>query len=397
MKPFAVLDNLYWVGALHPDLRVFDIIMTTKNGTTYNSYLVLDEKVAVIDTVKGKFSEGYLEHISGLVDPKRIDYVIVQHTEPDHGGSLEALLAAAPQAEVVCAKAAAKYVANTLNREVRMRTVGNRETLTLGKRTLTFLPAPFIHWPDTMMTVLADEGVLFSCDLFGAHFCDSRMFDDMIPRDVWPDFQYYFESIMRPFRKNVHSALEKVSEFSIKLIAPSHGPIIRRDVEKYFAAYRQWSAPLPPNPTPQALIFYASAHGNTERMAEAVAQGLRSEGVEVELYDALNLNLAQHIEKIERADALILGSPTINNDAVKPIWDVLNSLTTIDIKGKVAACFGSYAWSGEATELIQSRLAAMKFKLPLEPLRAMLVPSAEELEQCVRFGAELGRQLRVKE
>ncbi len=154
MKPFKIIDDIYWIGALHPDLRVFDIIMQTKNGTTYNCYLIKDEKVAVIDTVKEKFADSYIEHISELVDPKDIDYVVVQHTEPDHSGSLLRLLHEAPRAEVVCAKAAVKYVRNILNRDVPLKAVGLRDALPLGKYSLLFLPSPYIHWPDTMMTIL---------------------------------------------------------------------------------------------------------------------------------------------------------------------------------------------------------------------------------------------------
>lgn len=393
MKPFALHNDIYWIGALHPDLRVFDIIMQTKNGSTYNSYLIKDEKIAVIDTVKEKFAEQYLAHIAEKVDPSTIDYIVVQHTEPDHSGCLAALLQAAPHAELVCAKSAVKYVQNTLNREVNVRTVGLREVLPLGSRTLTFLPAPYIHWPDTMMTYLAEEKLLFSCDLFGAHFCDSRMYDDLITRDVWPDFKYYFDSIMRPFKKNVRNALEKLVDLAVAEIAPSHGPIIRRDVQKYFEAYRQWSAPLPPNSPPKVLIYFASAHGSTERMAQAIAEGARATGTAVEVYDAQHLAVEEHLEKIEAADALLVGSPTINNDAVKPIWDVLNSLATIDVKGKLAGCFGSYGWSGDAVELLKNRLSGMKFKVPLEPQTAVLMPSAEELQGCFDYGVQIAKLL----
>jgi NADH oxidase (H2O-forming) len=393
MKPFILQNNVYWIGALHPDLRIFDIIMHIKNGTTYNSYLIKDEKIAVIDTVKEKFADQYISHIAELVDPKDIDYIIVQHTEPDHSGSLAKLLDAAPNAELVCAKSAVKYVQNILNREVNIRAVGNKETLSLGEKTLMFLLAPYIHWPDTMMTFLPEEKLLFSCDLFGAHFCDSRMYDDLITRDVWPDLRYYFDCIMRPFKKNVRNALAKLNELTITQIAPSHGPIIRRDVQKYLEAYLSWSEPLPTNVPPQMLIYYATAHGNTELMANTIADGARSLGVAVEVFDAMNIVMDEHVKKIEAADALLFGSPTINSDAVKPIWDVLNSLATIDVKGKLAGSFGSYAWSGDAVVQLNNRLLAMKFKTPFEGQTAVLTPSNDELQGCFDYGVKMAQLL----
>jgi len=393
MKPFILQNNIYWIGALHPDLRVFDIIMQTKNGSTYNSYLILDEKIVVIDTVKEKFADQYVEHITELVDPRRIDYIVVQHTEPDHSGSLNQLLYAAPQAKVICAKAAVKYVQNTLNREVSIQPVGIKETLSLGSKSLMFLPAPFIHWPDTMMTYLVEDQILFSCDLFGAHICDSRMFDDLLARDAWPDFQYYFDSIMRPFKKNVRNALGKLADLSIKTIAPSHGPILRSAISRYIDAYAKWSEPKTLNHPPILLIYYASAHGYTAMMAETIAAGAKSRGVQVNVMDAEEIDMNDHVLQIEAADAVLWGSPTINNDAVKPIWEILSSLASIDVKGKLAGSFGSYAWSGEAVQVLNDRLTAMKFRVPFEGVTALLRPSETELQQCFDFGVRIAEQM----
>ncbi len=379
---------------MHPDLRVFDIIMSTKNGTTYNSYLIQDEKIAIIDTVKAKFAEPYLEHVANLVDPETVDYIIVHHSEPDHSGSLKELLKMAKHAKVVCAKSAVKYVQNILNMDIELHPVSNGDTLSLGNKTLTFITSPYIHWPDTMMTFVEEDHLLFPCDLLASHFCDSRMFDDSVTRDFWPDFKYYFECIMRPYRKNVRNALAKLEPYDIQIIAPSHGPILRKDVQRYIEAYHQWSAPLPTNDPPKILIYYAAAHGNTATMAQAIAEGARSSGADVELYDTMDINVDQHLTRIEAADALLLGSPTINNDAVKPVWNVLNSLATIEVKGKLGGSFGSYAWSGEAVKLLDERLAALKFKVPFEGLQALLVPGEEELKACRKRGAEIAQELK---
>lgn len=389
MKPFEVKKDIYWIGALHPDLRVFDIIMATKNGTTYNSYLIRDEKTAIIDTVKEKFAEQYIDNVRTLVDPAKIDYIIMQHNEPDHSGSLQKLLQAAPQAHVVCAKPAVKYVQNILNRDINILPVGNQETIRLGSTSLHFLSAPYCHWPDTMMTWLEEEHVLFPCDIMGAHFCDSRMFNDMISRDFWPDFKYYFDSIMRPYKKNVGNAIRKLDDLDVQLIAPSHGPIVRTDIQKYITAYKKWTEPSAANDPPKMLIYYASAHGNTGLMAQKIAAGAASRSVDVSVYDAVEINAADHVDRIEQADALVLGSPTLNNSVVKPIWDVLNALITIDVKGKIAGSFGSYGWSGDAVDQIDSRLHAMKFKVPFAGQKAVLVPDEHELQACFEFGAKI--------
>ncbi len=397
MKPFEVKPQVYWIGSLHPDLRVFDIIVNTKNGTTYNSYLIRDEKIAVIDTVKEKFSKQYLEHIAKIVDPGKIDYIIVQHTEPDHSGALVDLLDAAANAQVICANPAVKYVQNIVNKEIDIVGVKNNQTLSLGKKNLSFVSAPYLHWPDTMMTYLIEDKILFTCDVFSSHYCDSRMFNDAITRDFWPDFKYYFDVIMRPFKKNIRNALKKIDPLEIDLVAPAHGPILRDNVQKYISAYAEWAAPLPANDPKKVLIYFGSAYGNTEKMAFKISDGIKSAGLDVQLFDVVGLNFKGHLDRIEAADALLFGSPTINNDAIKPVWDILNSLTTINVKGKIGASFGSMGWNGEALKLLDERLTSMKFKVPVSGLAAVLVPSEEELENCFQFGVQIANTLKENE
>ena len=393
MKPVEIKPDTFWIGSLHPDLRVFDIIMQTKNGTTYNSYLIKGEKVAIIDTVKDKFSQPYLERIAELTDFSKIAYIVIQHTEMDHSGSLAALLEKAPQAEVVCSKPAAKYVQNVLNRDVTVKTVENGQVIDLGGKSLQFYPAPFLHWPDTMMTFLPEERILFTCDVFGAHFCDYHLFNDLITRDSWPDFQHYFQTIFRPFRKMVRNGLAKIADLDFDLIAPSHGPILRQDLKRYIQAYEGWAAPIAENIPRRLLIYYASAYGNTEKMAMEIARGARDSGLAVEIFDVTEINPDEHLDRIETADAIAVGSPTINGDAVKPVWNLLSSLVTIDLKGKIGASFGSMGWSGEAVALLDQRLASLRLKVPQPGLQATLVPGADELQQCQSFGANLAQAI----
>ncbi len=397
MKPVQIKPDVYWIGALHPDLRVFDIIMYCKNGTTYNSYLVKGDKVAIIDTVKDKFSAGYLERIAELVDFSRIDYIVAQHNEMDHAGSLAALLEKAPQAQIVCSKPAAKYVQNILNRDVAIKTVEAGEIIDLGGKSLQFFPAPFLHWPDTMMTYLQEDKVLFTCDMFGAHFCDSHLFNDLITRDTQADFRYYFDMIMRPFKKQVRNGLKKIAELPFDMIAPSHGPILREKARDYVEAYDRWSLPAAANTPRRLLIYYASAYGNTERMAEQIARGAQASGLAVDLYDATAIQPQDHLDRIESADAIAIGSPTINNDAVKPVWNLLSSLVTLDLKGKIGASFGSMGWSGEAVDYLDQRLAHLKLKVTQPGLKINLIPSDEDLQQCFVFGQAIAAAAQAKE
>ncbi len=397
MKPFEIKPGVFWAGALHPDLRIFDILMKTKNGTTYNSYVIKGEKTAVIDTVKSKFTASYLENLGSICDTGKIDYIIVQHNEPDHSGSLAALLDAAPSAQLMCAKPAMKYVRNVVNRDIEPTAAQNNQTLELGGgKTLRFFGTPFLHWPDTMMTYLQEEKILFTCDVFGSHFCDSHMFDDAINRDFWPEFEYYFNVIMRPFKKNVQNALKKISDVDIQILAPSHGPVVRNNIGKYIDAYDEWSAAKPPNDPRQVLVYYASAHQNTEQMARWIAKGLKEKGLDVQLFDVVELDFSGHVDLIENADAVLFGSPTINNDAVKPVWGVLSSLATIELKGKIGASFGSYAWSGEATRQLDARLSDLKFKVPVEGLQVMLVPDKNDEQACYDFSEKLAAAILSK-
>jgi flavorubredoxin len=392
MKPFEITSDVYWIGALHPDLRIFDIIMKTANGTTYNSYLIRDQKTAVIDTVKSKFSQQYFQNISEIIDPAEISYVIIQHNEPDHSGSLKELLSRAPQAKVLCAKPAIKYVKNIVNKDIDIEAVNEDTEINLGSKALRFLSTPFLHWPDTMMTRL-DEHILFPCDVFASHYCDSHMFDDRITENFWPDFTYYFNMILRPFKKHLRKALDKIDQHQIELIAPSHGPILRQNIQKYFDAYAEWSKELPPNDPKKVLIYYASAHGNTEKMANMIFKGVNTAGVEASLYNVMEINLQNQLNLIEQCDGLIVGSPTINNDAVKPIWDLLSVLTTLDIKGKKAASFGSIGWSGEAVKFLDERLRSLKFKVPYDGITATLVPDESDLSSCEQFGKDFANNL----
>lgn len=391
MGPIEIKEDIYWIGALDPGLRLFDILFPTEAGTTYNAYLVRGEKVAVVDTAKGRCYDQFLSHLTSLVAPEDVDYVVCNHMEPDHSGSLAAFLEEAKNAQVVVSRTGEHYVRNILNADVNPLKMGDGDVLDLGGKTLQFVSAPFLHWPDTMFTYAVEEKVLFPCDVFGSHVCDERMFDDLLG-DFSEQFEYYYQGIMRPFKDKMLEAIAKIRGLDIDVIAPSHGPILRRDPWRYVEQYVEWSTPVSAT-VKKVLVSYASAHGNTKMMAEEVAKGAAIDGVEVEVFDLTEMDPGEVLDDIEAAQALIVGSPTINGDAVKPVWDLLSSLATIRLRGKVGGAFGSYGWSGEAVGMIEDRLKSLKFKVTEPGVRFALVPTAEELEACREFGARVAESL----
>lgn len=400
-RAVEIAPGVHWVGALDPHLRSFDIILKTANGTSYNAYVVRGENgVAVIDTVKEAFSDDFFRRLESIADYAEITTIVLNHLEPDHSGALPELLRRAPQARVYLSSRAQMMLKALLKPSFEeapeYTPVTTDDTVELGGRTLRFLHTPYLHWPDTQCTYLVEDGILFTGDVFGCHFCDARLFNDSVG-DFRFSFEYYYTHIMRPFREFVLDALALIEPLDLMLIAPAHGPILRHLPREYLQRYRELAAPRLCNEasTEKTLIvFYLSAYGNTRQMAESLASGAEGiPGVRVSLYDLEGGDAEIFTDLIEEADGLAFGSPTINGDAVKPIWDLLSSLTSVSIKGKLGAAFGSYGWSGEGVRLIEDRLRGLKLRVPIEGLRIKLVPDASELEQCRNLGENLARHL----
>ncbi|MGE5653790.1 MAG: FprA family A-type flavoprotein [Bacillota bacterium] len=391
MRSISLANNIHWVGVLNPTLRVFDVFMPTAHGTTYNAYLVKGDKTAIIDTVHEKFTEEFVERISQHTALNKIEYLVVNHTELDHAGSIARFLELAPQAKVVSTRAANQFLKAILNRDFDALIVNDGDTLDLGGKTLQFVVAPFWHWPDTMFTYAAEDHVLFSCDGFGSHFCDERMFNDRVD-DFWYDFKFYFDHIMRPFADKILAGVAKVKQLELKVIAPSHGPILRSDLWRYVTAYEEWSISAQAVERSLAVI-YVSAYSNTKKLAEAIAKGAMGTGAKVKLFDATALDLATIQDELETARGLIFGSPTINGDALAPVWNVINAIPLLANRGKAAATFGSYGWSGEATRLMDERLKGLKLKVTMPPFKVNFVPTAEDLAKAEAFGADFANSL----
>lgn len=393
--------DVHWIGALDPHLRSFDIILRTANGTSYNAYAVRGTQgVAIIDTVKESFAPDFFRRLESIARYDEITTIVLNHLEPDHSGALPELLKRAPQARVYLSTRAQMMLKALLKPsgekppEFTPVTTGSR--IDLGGKTLGFFHTPYLHWPDTQCIWLEEEGMLFSGDVFGCHFCDPRLFNDQVG-DFRFSFEYYYKHIMRPFREHVLDALNLLEPLPITTICPAHGPILRHHPDVYVRRYRELATPRLHNEAggeKTLVIFYLSAYGNTRRMAEAIASGAETVGgVRVSLYDLEAGGADIFTDLVEEADGLAFGSPTINGDAVKPVWDLLSSLTTVNVKGKLGAAFGSYGWSGEAVRLVEDRLRGLKLRVPLDGLRVKLVPTADELHDCHVLGTNLAQHL----
>lgn len=384
MSAVKIVDNVYEVGVKDPDLKIFDITMKT-DGTTYNSYLIVGkEKTALIDTVKEGFQDEFFANIEEILPVEKIDYLVVNHNEPDHSGAMPYLLDRNPDVKIYCSAAAVPYVKAIINRDADINGVKDKTQLELGGKTLTFRLMPYMHWPDTMMDFLEEDGILFSNDGFAAHLCSDELYADELTADVDYEVDYYFRCIMRPFTGYIRRNMPKLDDHDIKMVAPSHGPLFRKEPLKYINKYKEWSNDKAEGRN-LISVFYASNYGNTQRIAKSLGDMLQERGYEIKLTDVTNGDAEEIREQIEMSKAVVIGTPTFNGDAVKPIWDLAALFSTVYSISKKAAVFGSYGWGGEGSKLVASRLNGLKLKVMEDEFRARLIPSNDELAELSSF------------
>jgi flavorubredoxin len=394
MKAVKVTDKIYWVGVQNPKLRVFDVIMETKWGTSYNSYLIKgSKKTALIDAVKDGFGEEQIGRIRDVCDPASIDYIICNHTEPDHSGSLTTLLDLAPKARVVCSRPASIFLKEITNREIDFMVVDDGYELDLGEANIKFFSTPFLHWPDSIFTYVESEKFLSTGDVFGFHFSAENVFDDLTPltAEMVESQKYYYDVIMSPFAPFVLKAVDKIKGLDIKIIGPSHGPVLRTDPEKSVENYRRWAQPVQNDPK-KVFIGYVSCYGYTRQLGEQILNAAISAGFDAEMADISEIGVDAAVDRIQCADAFAIGSPTLNRDVLEPAWNVLTALCPITIKGKNAVVFGSYGWSGEAPKYMEQRLKNLDVKV-VATATAKLKPSDAELAAAKEAGDALAKSI----
>lgn len=400
MSSVEIKNNVHSIGVLNPNLRVFDIIMKAEYGTSYNSYLVKgSEKTAIIEASHEDYKYNFIDNIKNIVDINEISYIIMNHNEPDHSGSLEYLLELNPNIKVVTSKAGELYLRNITNRtDIDIITVKTGDTISLGDKTLEFIIAPFLHWPDSMFTYLKEDKFLFSCDFLGAHYCEPYVFDYKINfENSYKDaLKNYYDCIFAPFPEYVRQGLNKIDKLDIEYACTSHGPILSKSCQLNYVLekYREWSK----ENTDKAIsipIFYASAYGYTKALAEEIKNGIKSvdPSIEVETFDIIKYDIKFLSEKMNNSTGFLIGSPTLNKVAVEPVWRLLSHLDTINNQKKPVAVFGSYGWSGEAVPLLHDYLSKLKFNVVLDGLKVCFKPSGEDLKIAKDYGVKYANKL----
>jgi len=393
-KILDLTPDVKWIGVLDRGLVVFDIVMETKYGTTYNSYFINADKKTIVETTKAKFSETYFNKIKKLVIPEEIEFIIMDHTEPDHSGNLGELLKMAPNAKVVGSGNAIRYLTDQLGFEFPHLIVKDGQTLDLGNKTLKFIGAANLHWPDSIYTYLVEDKVLFTCDSFGCHYCNEEMYDDLCG-NFDDAFTYYFDAIMSPYSKFMLKAIDKIHPLDISVIATGHGPILRTDWKKYVDLSEKFSRHyLSLADRPRVFIPYVSAYNMTAKIALHIAEGIRQAGtIEVNVCDIENMPLTEINDHLAKSTGLIVGSPTINKNTFIQIYQLMAVINPLRERGKLASVFSSYGWSGEAVKIIRDNLSNLKLKMFEEDFTVKFALHEKDIERCHDFGRRFGIQL----
>lgn len=391
-----VNEDVSWIGVLDKELVTFDIVMETKYGTSYNSYFIDAQKKAVVDTVKEKYWPAFRKKLESLTDLSEIEYIVCNHTEPDHSGSLKHLLDLAPNATVVGSGQALSYLGEMVGHPFKSLKVKDGDLIDLGNKKLRVIGAPNLHWPDSIFTYLEEDGLLFTCDSFGAHYADQRMFDDLVD-DYTDAFDYYYDVILKPYSKFMLKAIDKIKALPLEMVCPGHGPILRsgwkEKIEHTSMKAQKYQGETLRNN--RVLVAYVSAYGYTGEMAKQLAVGLKKvDDTKVDVVDIENMLLGDLEELVVRADGILIGSPTINQNTLLPVYKLFSVINPIRDKGKPAAAFGSFGWSGEAVKLIEDHLSNLKLKVSTGGEQARFFPNKEESGRLIKFGEDFALNLK---
>ena len=395
IKAVKLTDDVWWVGCIDWNIREFHGY-TTKRGSTYNAYLIMADKITLIDAVKAPFRKEMMDRIASVVDPARIEYVVSLHSELDHSGCLAEVIAVVNPEKIFASAVGAKSLKEILTIDREITAVKESETLSLGNRTLTFMETRMLHWPDSMFAYLNEEQVLFSQDAFGMHYASLERFDDEIdPAILAYEAATYYANILLPYSTLVLKLLEKVTAagLAFRLIAPDHGPIWRKDIGGIIERYGKWAAQ---KPTDKAVVVYGTMWQNTEKMARAISEGLSKGGLHVKLMSMSEVHRSDVMYEILDAGALAVGSSTLNNHMLPMMADVMTYMRGLKPKNLIGAAFGSFGWSGEAVKHLEEILTDMKVESIGEGIRVKNAPDGEILTRCYDLGMEMAEKVKVR-
>jgi anaerobic nitric oxide reductase flavorubredoxin len=394
MVQTKLTENIHWVGVIDWNIRDFHGYMTRK-GTTYNAYLISDEKTALVDTVKHTFSNELLQNICEIVDPAKIDYIIVNHVEMDHSSSLPVIVKYAKNATIIASQRGKDAIIEHYGADFNIQTVKTGDELKLGKKTLRFVEAPMLHWPDSMFTYVVEDKILIPNDAFGQHLATSQRFDDEVDEHVlMAEAKTYYANILMPFAPLITRKIQEVVQMGIPIamIAPSHGIIWRSDPSKIIKAYSDWSAGVSKN---KVVIVYDTMWGSTDKMARAIAEGVASQAVDVKLLKLRAAGLTEAMTEILDAKAVIVGSPTLNNGMFPTLGSFLTYAVGLKPKGKLWGFFGSYGWGGGAVRGMTEMARKAGFEVHEVSIEVKYVPEREDLKKCFEFGQQIAAKIKA--
>ncbi|NYE56750.1 anaerobic nitric oxide reductase flavorubredoxin [Carboxydothermus ferrireducens] len=392
-----ISDSVTYVGKIDWELRRFHgEELSTHRGSSYNSYLIRDEKVALIDTAWIKFDKEYVKKLSEEIDLNKIDYVIALHGEIDHSGALPELMRHIPDKPIVCSANAVKSLKGHYHQDWNFQVVKTGDTLELGSKKLIFIEAPMLHWPDSMMAYLTGEEILFSNDAFGQHYASESLFNDLVDQhELFEEALKYYANILAPFSARVVKKIEEVLALNlpVKMIAPSHGIIWRDNPLQIVNKYLEWAKDYKEN---QITIIYDTMWDGTRRMAEEIARGIKAADPEVtvKLYNCARSDNNDIVVEVFRSKAILAGSPTVNRNILYNLAGQLDLIKSLQFKGKKASAFGAYGWSGEGVKIITEILKEAGFEIVMEGIRELWNPDEEALKRCFEFGKNFAQAVK---
>jgi flavorubredoxin len=386
-----IKPDIYWVGGIDWDIRNFHGYLTQR-GTTYNAYLIIDEKITLVDTVKHYLFDELLSRIKEIVDPSKIEYIISNHVEMDHTGSLPKLLQVCPNAKVITSTRGEKGLKRHYKKDWNFKVVKSEDTLNIGKRTLHFVHIPMVHWPDSMVTYIPSDKLLLSNDAFGQHIASAERFDDEIGWGILKEeATKYYANIVMPYGSQVEKALEVVSELKIDMIAPGHGIIWRSHIPEILKEYTKWAQYETDD---KALIVYDSMWGSTEKMAYKLKEGIEETGIPVTMKNLRTNHISDIITDVLASKMILLGSPTLNNTMLPTMGGFLTYLKGLKPKNKIGFVFGSYGWGGQAVGEIEQIVKDLSWDTPVDCINLNYVPDEKELVDVKKTGEKLGKYLK---
>ena len=391
MKKLEIKPDIYWVGGIDWDIRNFHGYSTNR-GTTYNAYLIMDKKITLVDTVKHYLFEEMLARIKEIVDPAKIDYIISNHVEMDHSGSIPKILKYAKNAKIVTSTRGETGLKRHYKKDYNYKVVNSGDSLKIGKRTLNFVHIPMVHWPDSMVTYIPEEKILLSNDAFGQHIATEQLFDD---QHEWgllkEEAAKYYGNIVMPYGDQVKKALEAASGLDIDMIAPSHGVIWNSKIPKIIKEYKKWAGFQTDK---KALIVYDSMWGSTEKIAYTLLEGLEEMGIPVKMMNLNNTHISDIITEVLDTKLILLGSPTLNNGMMPIMGGFLTYLKGLRPRGRIGFVFGSYGWGGQAVGEIEKILQGLNWDLPFDSVNLKYIPDEKELKDVKEIGKKIGKYLK---